>query len=454
MNIKNSKLFESSEFYQRRYNNFSDKVVIPVAILICLALIFSLFASREISLKTTGEVMPIRIITDIQSTSSNHIIRNNLSENMHIKRGDLLIRYNNQSDRAQFKYFQKKISKLQDQQSSLSVLKESIQKNQSYFVGDDEYGHSQELADYFNQRSVIQKNNSKENMDIVKQNSAIKATKDAISEEIEYTQNKKTEYKDLENAIRNSNISLSKDNSLYNLYESYKQRLIQDENHFSTKKQIMSEIREAINQLEEATATHKTQKASAGAYLEVDSSLDNQLGSLQAQHLLSIKKELTTISSRIAEIKSNLVIQEEITKKNTIRAPTTGVIHVVDNFKSKNRIPEGTTIAQIYPNLTVGKNVYVVAYINSENISSIDTNDKLRLTSKKENSDSTVLNCKIIKISTAPERTAKGNFFKVVAKAKINSKNKDTIRYGLQGTASIITGTKTYFNYYKDLLFK
>ncbi|MGT2929784.1 hypothetical protein ACVR1G_06050 [Streptococcus dentasini] len=92
-----SKLFSSSEFYRRRYQNFATLTIIPTALLFALITLFSLFATKEIVVTTTGQVTPTSEVISLQSVSDNTIARNNLVNNKSVKKGEVLLRYTSPS---------------------------------------------------------------------------------------------------------------------------------------------------------------------------------------------------------------------------------------------------------------------------------------------------------------------------------------------------------------------
>jgi len=81
-----SKYLESSEFYQRRYKNFSILIIIPLFILLIVVVLFGTITTREITTKATGQIVPAKVLSVIQSTSNNAIDENLLSENKLIKK--------------------------------------------------------------------------------------------------------------------------------------------------------------------------------------------------------------------------------------------------------------------------------------------------------------------------------------------------------------------------------
>lgn len=92
-----SKLFSSSEFYRRRYQNFATLTIVPTALLFILITLFSLFATKEIVVTTTGQVAPASDVISLQSVSDNTITKNNLVNNKVVKKGDALLKYTSPS---------------------------------------------------------------------------------------------------------------------------------------------------------------------------------------------------------------------------------------------------------------------------------------------------------------------------------------------------------------------
>lgn len=87
------KLLSSSEFYRRRYQNFATLSVIPIALLVIYLIVFSMYATKEIVVTSTGELTPASNVTSIQSISDNAITTNNLRNNKTVKKGDTLLKY-------------------------------------------------------------------------------------------------------------------------------------------------------------------------------------------------------------------------------------------------------------------------------------------------------------------------------------------------------------------------
>ncbi|MGT2930164.1 HlyD family efflux transporter periplasmic adaptor subunit [Streptococcus dentasini] len=87
------KFLQSAEFYRRRYHNFATLLIVPVVCLIIFIVVFLCFAKKEITVISTGEVAPTRVVSVIQSYSDASVAKNNLDNNATVKEGDLLIGY-------------------------------------------------------------------------------------------------------------------------------------------------------------------------------------------------------------------------------------------------------------------------------------------------------------------------------------------------------------------------
>ena len=81
----NPKLFQSAEFYHRRYHNFATVLVIPMTLLVFFLLAFSLIGKKEITVTTLGSIRPTKVIAVVQSSSNNTVLTNNLSENKAVR---------------------------------------------------------------------------------------------------------------------------------------------------------------------------------------------------------------------------------------------------------------------------------------------------------------------------------------------------------------------------------
>ena len=82
----NPKLFQSAEFYHRRYHNFDTLGSSNDGFRAFFTAIFSHW-KKEITVTSVGSLRPTKIIDVVQSTSNNTVLVNHLSENKTVKKG-------------------------------------------------------------------------------------------------------------------------------------------------------------------------------------------------------------------------------------------------------------------------------------------------------------------------------------------------------------------------------
>ena len=177
----NPKLFQSAEFYHRRYHNFATVLVIPMTLLVFFLLAFSLIGKKEITVTTLGSIRPTKVIAVIQSSSNNTVLTNNLSENKAVKKGDLLIQYSDKLEDSQLNAIQAQIERDERQQKALNQLKESLKKGQNLFTGDDEFGYSATVERFLNQSQTIAAQISQSNQSVAKQEAGVNQANTAIA---------------------------------------------------------------------------------------------------------------------------------------------------------------------------------------------------------------------------------------------------------------------------------
>lgn len=111
----NPNLFKSAEFYHRRHHNFATFLILPSVLLVSFLVIFALFAKKEITITSQGEMTPTKVIASVQSTSDHTIVVNNLKNNKSIKKGDVIIQYSKTMENSQKKALEKRLATLNKQ---------------------------------------------------------------------------------------------------------------------------------------------------------------------------------------------------------------------------------------------------------------------------------------------------------------------------------------------------
>ena len=445
----NPKLFKSAEFYQRRYHNFATLLIVPLVLLLSFLLIFSLFAQKEVTVTSRGEITPTQVIASIQSTSNNTITTNNLSNNQSVKKDDVVIKYAETMEKSQKQALETQLATLNRQKTAIETLKASLSQGNNLFTGEDEFGYINTFNNFITQSQDIELGISKTNAEVNNQLALAGNTATAIEKQINNIYQQIAEYEELSQAITNKSSSLSASNPHKATLNSYLVQS-QQQSQQGLADQYLSQINQSISSLKSSIASLNIQRAGTGSVATYDSSLGTKVEVLRTQFLQSASQQLTTVETQITELTAQLGQANVNFEHNTIKAPGTGIIHLNNEFDGKTLIPNGSEIAQIYPIIQETKEVLITYYVTSEYVPLLKEDQVARLKLEKIGNQSTTIIGKINSIDRTATKTEQGNLFKVTALAQLPDKDSNIIQYGLQGQVTSIIDKKTYFDYYKD----
>ena len=441
---------ESAEFYNRRYHNFSSRVIVPMSLLLVFLLGFAIFAEKEMSLSTRATVEPSRILVNIQSTSNNRILVNHLEENKLVKKGELLVQYQEGAEGVQAEAYASQLDMLKDQKKQLEYLQKSLQEGTDHFPEEDKFGYQATFRDYLSQAASLRASTSQQNETIASQNAAASQTQAEIGNLISQTEAKIRDYQTAKSAIE-TGASLASQNLAYSLYQSYKS---QGEENPQSKAQAVAQVEAQLSQLESSLATYRVQYAGSGAQQAYASGLGSQLESLKSQQLAKVGQELTLLDQKILEVESGKKIQGNLLEKGKITATEDGVLHLNPEHSRSTIIPEGTILAHLFPQLARERKAKLTAYISSKEVAGLKHGNEVRFTTVTDANKQLVLTSKITNIDTSATQTEKGNFFKLEAETDLNAEQAEKLRYGLEGRLTMIRGRKSFLRYYLDRFLK
>ena len=442
-----SEFLESAEFYNRRYHNFSSRVIVPMSLLLVFLLGFATFAEKEMSLSTRATIEPSRILANIQSTSNNRIIANHLEENKLVKKGELLVQYQEGVEAVQAENYASQLEMLKDQKVQLEYLKASLQAGSDKFPETDKFGYQHSFLDYLNQAASLRSQVEQQNASISSQNAAASGSQAELGNLIGETQSKIKEYQQAKSAIQADGI-LESDHPAYAIYQSTK------EQGSEVKQQALSQLDAHITQLESTLAGYRVQYAGSGAQQAYASGLGSQLESLKSQQLAKVGQELTLLDQKILEAESGKKIQGNLLDKGKITATEDGVLHLNPEHSRSTIIPEGTILAHLFPQLARERKAKLTAYIGSKEVVDLKHGNEVRFTTVTDANKQLVLTSKITNIDTSATQTEKGNFFKLEAETDLSAEQAEKLRYGLEGRLTMITGRKSFLRYYLDRFLK
>lgn len=451
----NPNLFKSAEFYQRRYHNFATLLIIPLVLLLTFLIVFSLFAKKEVTVISQGEITPTQIIASIQSTSNNTIVSNNLANNQTVKKDDLVIKYSEAMESSQKKAIETQLATLTRQKAGLETLQSSLTQGTNLFSGDDEFGYVNTFNNFISQSQDIELGISKINSEVSNQAALAGNTIAAIDNQINTLYQQIAEYEELGRAILNHSDSLSTGNphqATLNNYLTQTQTQPQEQQRVGLTDQYISQINQSITGLESSIASLSIQRAGTGSISTYDGSLGTKVEVLRSQFLQSAAQQETTVDNQITELKSQLEQANVRLDSNTITAPESGVIHLNPEFEGKNLIPNGSEIAKIFPDISKTKEVLITYYVTSDYVALLQEGQTTRLRLEKIGNQSITVIGNIKTIDRTATKTEQGNLFKITALASLDDQASDIVQYGLQGRVTSVITKKTYFDYYKDKL--
>lgn len=449
----NNHLFQSAEFYQRRYHNFATILVLPLTLLVLFIVLFSLFAQTEVTVTSTGEITPTKVIEVIQSTSNNIISTNNLKDNKTVKKGDLLIKYSDKLESSQSNGIQQQIDRDDRQAAALETLINSLKQGTNLFGDDDEFGYSSTISTFLNQASTITSQVNQANATVAKQEESVNKANSGISKQITELQTQVSQYQELQTAINQGQTSLSKNNPLTSILNNYLSQLVQSDGageQFKT--QYLSEIQSNINSLQSSIDDLNLKLSSNVSTGTYDNSASSQIETLRNQQVSQAQEQLNQVNKDKESLQAQLE-QANIGKEATsLHANSNGVLHLNNQIKGESYIPQGTVIGQIYPNLSKAKTVTITYYVNSNYINQLKKQQTVRFTLDTVGKTPTVIEGKIVSLDKVATETKNGNFFKVTAKVNVTSQDREHLTYGMQGKVVSVIAKKTFFNYFKDKL--
>ena len=449
----NNHLFQSAEFYQRRYHNFATILVLPLTLLVLFIVLFSLFAQTEVTVTSTGEITPTKVIEVIQSTSNNIISTNNLKDNKTVKKGDLLIKYSDKLESSQSNGIQQQIDRDDRQAAALETLINSLKQETNLFGDDDEFGYSSTISTFLNQASTITSQVNQANATVAKQEESVNKANSGISKQITELQTQVSQYQELQTAINQGQTSLSKNNPLTSILNNYLSQLVQSDGAGEqVKTQYLSEIQSNINSLQSSIDDLNLKLSSNVSTGTYDNSASSQIETLRNQQVSQAQEQLNQVNKDKESLQAQLE-QANIGKEATsLHANSNGVLHLNNQIKGESYIPQGTVIGQIYPNLSKAKTVTITYYVNSNYINQLKKQQTVRFTLDTVGKTPTVIEGKIVSLDKVATETKNGNFFKVTAKVNVTSQDREHLTYGMQGKVVSVIAKKTFFNYFKDKL--
>jgi competence factor transport accessory protein ComB len=458
MQLEDKESLETTEFYNHRFKNFATMSILPATLFLIGVILFLVFAKREVTVRTVGELVPTQVPISVQATESSRIVENYLDEGKYVHKGETLLVYHDISNPAQAQILNDQIARYQQQSKDLATLKQGLTSNVNTFgKSEDKFGYAQILKDYLNQRQIFDLENQQSNAEQSGTSSKVDRVGTLIAQSIQRVNANIAAYQAVLTAIQNGGSYPASDRFGY-LYSSYMSdskglsgdALIKVKNSYATQiQQQLDAQRDNLDTLQLQQANN-SQTNTSGLR---DQETANKIDSLQSTQLKNAADLQNQNAVDLDTAKAKLKVLNDQAKDYTVKAPVNGTLHVDSNLKGKNYISGGNVLADIYPVITKQTTINITVPVAANDILAVKKGQNIRLRIARNVPTPLILDGRVVKIDVAPTVTKNGNVFMVTAQSKISDRTALSLRYGLNGDASIITGQKTYWNYIVDRLF-
>ena len=101
----------------------------------------------------------------------------------------------------------------------------------------------------------------------------------------------------------------------------------------------------------------------------------------------------------------------------------------------------------LMPMIAAKKKVKIITYVPSNKFSTIKKGQKINFSVSTGDGLTNRLTGRVKEIGVYPVNVNKQSGYEIISTAKINDEN---VKYGMQGNATIVTGSSTYFEYFLD----
>ena len=360
---------DSREIMQSKPQGFSKYMMYIIIFILSEVVLWSLIATKEISIKANGVVKPSEEITKISSTINGKVTTNNITEGMSVKAGDVLLVIDGEEYEIQKTALEESLSSKEKELEANKKLKNSILDGVHYLHPSDEVeGNYSKMYDLYSEN--LKSGNA--------QVDALDTQKDSIRKSISDLNLLLKSYKEEKNYVDTSNylyyqyldyeLTLNNYRKQITTYEDKIKDLEGSKVEITDENKEQAEVNnEAINnQIKEIQTTVESlngeiEKYKNSAIMNVTSSIaqneakltesvaSSSSGSYKEQYITQLDNTISSLESAISEIKMNLDLTNNKTDSTTIKAQYDGVVTLINDVKIGDFIQAGTQIASIIP---------------------------------------------------------------------------------------------------------
>ncbi|BAN75297.1 truncated lactococcin ABC transporter ATP-binding component [Lacticaseibacillus casei DSM 20011 = JCM 1134 = ATCC 393] len=168
----------------------------------------------------------------------------------------------------------------------------------------------------------------------------------------------------------------------------------------------------------------------------------------------TIAAEQLKVQQAIQEGESKQTALKDQRNNYQVKAPAAGILHLEAALSGNKYISTGTVLAQILPDLAKQKEADLKMAISPAEVMSLKRGQNVRLRIARNVPMPMTITGRIYAVDVAPTVNPKtGNYFKAQARVHLSKTHQQSVYYGIAGEATVITGTKTYWQYFVDKMF-
>lgn len=451
--MKNNNWLSHSSVYSLQHKKIYRWVLYPVILINILFMLFLILGKSEVVIRTSAQLSASKI-TRLQVPVNAKIKENFLKENLKIKKGELLVSFDSTDLSTQKEQLDSENQIINNQKNAAQLCIDSLNQETNLFETDDSYGYTNKLKAFLAEKDSVEQSNQQLALNAQQNQFIYEKSNEQLKQQIVNRKNEETQWQKIRLYWINEQGINGFSEEITSKYQIWQKQLVG--NSEEEKVQIKAAI---LNTIDEKT----TQLKSEREQLEIENSklvspptFKNDVQS-QNDKLIQAKEELiSTVKQKMTELdeaykKNELLLKnldEQIAQYDLV-APVNGVIHLNSEYNGLKEVPQGTLLADIYPEKQKD-NLIFIAKIPSNEMSRVQKGMLVRFKLDKKGVAEKTISGSITEISETSELTKEGTFYTI--KGDLSSDNQNFTRYGLTGDLFLVVGKKSYWRQIKDTL--
>jgi multidrug resistance efflux pump len=473
---------DSREVYEERPNKWLVYTVYAIALIVVMALMWSILFKMDIVVKGQGVFRCVNDASEISCGVTGKIISNKYKDGDYVKKGDVILKIKVDSLSETIKKYENDIKNFNARIEMLNAYENSLEGDEGALKA---YRDNKYYEEFLNRRELLFERINGENKASGKQKTSLERNNIGIDEALKKYNDKLEKLKQAENAVTSRANPFTK-NDIYYYYlvegyiSSYNYNSFQydskietasnndgnqggigiaslkDEKEQALKKlecQEISSIESQISQIEDSVMKLKTSKTSMEIQngSTIDGSTSKQVEILTEKG--EIEAELVKYQEKNNECQAYLENYDIKNNNCIIKANASGYYYGSESLKQGIYVKEGSVIGAIYPKKQDKFRAEV--YIENSEIGKLKDRQKVRFEiASYPSSEYGYFTGKIKDVAEdiSVDKSSGKSFYKVIISCdNVSKTGKDgktvTLKNGMGVQAKIITDKKSVFRY-------